>query len=213
MKSQRILGLLVIFVVGIFESVGFTQYRHGTPMIGIFEICVDTINQQMNDTKGHNPLTKEVGFVFIPPTEYLHNGYSHGIYVCQILGGAFSAVEARCPRCYYENEDDEGTISVNITFGTCNKCGARADGIILYGGGNMTFYDHGYKAPAVLNTYVVEEIKKGKKLYLKIKNAPKHEDWKIQPENQKLLDKAYDTKTYVEMIMETSMPRYITPIR
>lgn len=50
-------------------------------------------------------------------------------------------------------------------------CGAEVQGLVNVGASSMTRYEHKYHAPARMNTYLVKEIKRGKKTYLRIYNS------------------------------------------
>lgn len=200
MKGKYFVCVLIGLVI--FINAGIAQtFDPDKPMIGIFEISVDTANAEMQDTdkSHHNMLYEEAGWVFIPNNKYLHNGKSHGIYVVQIYGGWFTAFDARCPRCFYGFGDNEGTIEVpGGIFGVCNKCGARADNMMLTGRGQMSFYEGDIDEFYYLTTYDVEVIKNGRKKTLRIKNYSNgmYDQWKALPENRIILDKAFDRHYY-----------------
>ena len=194
-KVLTVLSLVVICIQTLVAQIG--TFEPGKPMIGIFEISVDTANAEFHDTNKshHNMLYEENGWVFIPKDKYLHNGKSHGIYVVQGYGGWFYAWDARCPRCFYGFEDDGGTIEVpGGIFGICNKCGARADNMMLTGSGQMSFYEYDMGEVYYLDGYPVEVIKNGRKRTLKIMNSSNglYDQWKSLPENKPLLDKAFE---------------------
>lgn len=199
MNFQKILSSLIILLIE--TTLSAQTFDPDKPMIGIFEISVDIANVEMNDTdtSHHNMLNEEAGWVFIPNDKYLHNGKSHGIYVVQIYGGWFTAFDARCPRCFYGFGDNEGTIEVpSGIFGICNKCGARVDNMMLTGGGQMSFYDGDIDEFYYLTPYDVEIIKNGRRKTLRIKNYSNglYDQWKSQPENQIILDKAFDRRSF-----------------
>ena len=196
MKYSELVFLML--VLGLCSIVGNAQtFDPDRPMIGIFEISVDTANADFHDTNKshHNMLYEENGWVFIPKDQYLHNGKSHGIYVVQGYGGWFYTFDARCPRCFYGFEDDSGTIEVpGGIFGICNKCNARADNMMLTGSGQMSFYEYDMGEVYYLDGYPVEVIKNGRKRTLKIMNSSNglYDQWKSLPENKLLLDKAFE---------------------
>ncbi|MDE6582685.1 MAG: hypothetical protein K2K47_09205, partial [Duncaniella sp.] len=73
----------------------------------------------------------------------------------------------------------------------CPVCKAEAQSLVNVGAPSMTRYNHENRAPAKMNTYSVEESKKGKKTYLLIYNAPNgtRDEWKELPENRFLIGK------------------------
>lgn len=187
---------LCLFIMGPDSFLNAQTFEPERPMIGIFEIDVNTVNVEMNndDPTLHNMLYEEVGWVFIPNNKYIHNGKSHGIYVVHGLGGWFFAFDARCPRCFYGFDDDEGDIELPYgTMGVCNKCGARADNMVLTGSGQMSFYKGDADEFYYLDPYQVEVIKKGRNKILKIGNYYNglYDEWKKLPENKIILDKAF----------------------
>lgn len=195
MVYRKILYSITFSVAGVL-SISAQTCNPGKPMIGIFEISVDTANAQMKDTdtSHHNMLYEENGWVFIPNDKYIHNGKSHGVYVVQLYAGWFTAFDARCPRCFYGFDDNEGTIQVpGGIFGVCDKCGARADNMMLTGSGQMSFYEGAIDEFYYLDAYDVEVIKNARKKTLKIKNYRNgmYDQWKDLPENRIILDKAF----------------------
>lgn len=145
------------------------------PMIIPFEVYADSINAQMHDNL-HNPphskITETNGWVQIPNTFYKHNGKSMGIILVQTGTYAYGAFDARCPHCFYDDEIIDSKIKMHTRLSAiCEVCGAEAQGLVNVGASSMTRYEHKYHAPARMNTYLVKEIKRGKKTYLRIYNA------------------------------------------
>ena len=62
----------------------------------------------------------------------------------------------------------------------------------------MSFYEGDIDEFYYLITYDVEVIKNGRKKTLRIKNYSNglYDQWKSQPENQIILDKAFDRRSY-----------------
>lgn len=165
------------------------------PMIIPFEVCADSINAQMHDNL-HNPphskITETNGWVQIPNTFYKHNGKSMGIILVQTGTYAYGAFDARCPHCFYDDEIIDSKIKMHTRLSAiCEVCGAEAQGLVNVGASSMTRYEHKYHAPARMNTYLVKEIKRGKKTYLRIYNAYNgvSDEWKELPENKFLIGK------------------------
>ena len=166
-------------------------YNPDRPMIVPFVVGVYDINERVEDTKGHALLNEDEGYVYIPSTYYKHNGYSQGIIIVKTFAKNYVAFERRCAHCWYD-EGEFGVISMSgFISGKCNKCGARADGMIAYGSGQMNGYDfleYGDNGPKYLETFPIKIIRKdhNKKIYLWIYNAPNgtYGEWKKQPENQ-----------------------------
>ena len=198
---KNIKPILIICILFLTTISGKAQYDFNPdrPMIAIFEVCVDSINAQMGDYPGkslHHMLYEEnqYGWVFLQPDTYRHNGRSNGIFLVRRMGGSFGAIEARCPRCFYDHDNPNGTLVIpESIFGECNTCGARADDLVVHGGGNLTFYYHGNKSPRFLEHYAVEEIKRGEKTYLRVSNIPDDygDKWKTVPGNERIADKAF----------------------
>lgn len=143
-------------------------------------------------TPPHSKITETNGWVQIPNTFYEHNGKSMGIILTQTGTYAYTAFDARCPHCFYDDEVADSKIKMYSRLSAvCEVCGAEAQGLINVGASSMTRYDHGYHQPAYMNTYLVEEIKKGKKTYLKIYNAYNgvRDEWMELPENKFLIGK------------------------
>lgn len=165
------------------------------PMIIPFTVCVDSINAQMHDNlrkPPHNKVTETAGWVQIPNTYYKHNGKSMGIILVQTSIYSYKAFDARCPRCFYDEGIADSKLKMYSPLSAiCEVCGAEAQSLINVGSPTMTRYDHKNHSPACLNIYLVEEIKKGKKTYLKIYNAYNGatDEWKELPENKFLIGK------------------------
>lgn len=165
------------------------------PMIIPFEVCADSINAQMHDNLNkppHYKLTDIYGWVQIPNTFYQHNGKSMGIILVQTSSYAYIAFDARCPRCFYDDEITDSKIKMYSSLSAiCQACGAEAQGLVNVGASSMTRYNHKTQAPAQMNTYLVKEIKKGKETHLRIYNAYNGvwDEWKDLPENKFLIGK------------------------
>lgn len=165
------------------------------PMILPFVVCADSINAQMHDNlkkPPHEILTETYGWVEIPNTYYQHNGKSMGIILVRTNSNLYTAFDARCARCFYDDEIPDSKIRMYSQLSAiCNVCGAEAQGLVNCGAPSMTRYDHGPATPAVLNEYLVDEIKKGKKTYLRVYNAINGvwDEWKDLPENKFLIGK------------------------
>ncbi|MDE5785601.1 MAG: hypothetical protein K2H98_03625 [Duncaniella sp.] len=165
------------------------------PMILPFTVCADSINAQMHDNLKnpyHGKVTEQMGWVEIPNTFYQHNGKSMGIILVRTGTYCYIAFDARCPRCFYEEEVDGSKLKMCDSLeAICPVCKAEAQGLVNVGAPSMTRYNHENRAPAKMNTYIVEESKKGKKTYLLIYNAPNGtgNKWKEQPENRFLIGK------------------------
>lgn len=165
------------------------------PMILPFTVCADSINAQMKDNlmkPYHEKVTEQMGWVEIPNTYYQHNGKSMGIILVRTGTYCYIAFDARCPRCFYEEEANGSKLRMcgSITA-ICPVCKAEAQGLVNVGAPSMTRYNHEYRAPAKMNTYLVEESKRGKNTYLKIYNASNGvgNEWREQPENKFLIGK------------------------
>lgn len=188
------LKVIIILVAINIDPVGILAdgfYNPDRPMIVPFVVGVFDINERVNDTNGHSLLKEDDGYVYIPPTYYTHNGYSKGIIIVKTFAKNYVAFERRCVHCWYD-DGEIGVISMSsLISGKCNQCGARADGMIAYGSGQMNgydFFEYGDYGPKYLETYPVKIIRKdhNKKIYLWIYNAPNgtYGEWKQQPENQ-----------------------------
>lgn len=185
---KHLIHILLLFV-GISASAQY--FNPDKPMIKPFEINVKTINNEMHDTHGHDMLYQDAGFVFIPNTYYVHNGKSLGIIIVHTWNETFLAFDARCPHCFYDNDEPNGKIVISgYTFGKCNKCSAMVEQMVTLGRGQLTTYDHGTRGPHYLETYRCEKIMdRNKVVGLRIVNTPNgiYDEWKQQPENQILL--------------------------
>lgn len=187
--------LLLLCAVCLSLSIKAQTFDPDRPMILPFTVCADSINAQMHDNLNkplHDKVTESPGWVQIPNTYYRHNGKSMGIILVRTSGYVYTAFDARCPHCFYDNEIANSKIRMYSSFmAICKVCGAEAQSLINVGSPSMTRYDHGYHEPAYLNTYIVDEIKKGKKTYLRIYNAPNgvRDEWKTLPENKFLIGK------------------------
>ena len=165
-------------------------YNPDRPMIVPFAIEVNSVNEFLKDDE-HDTLAKEGGYVKIPTSFYTHNGKSHGIIVVHAWGDNYYAVVSRCPVCFYENEDEEGgTIDPMLPFSECDKCGASADALRSHGNTQMFRYRYTKTGPVHMDSYIVQEVKRGKRLYLFIDNAPNGTggEWRNQPENKIIVD-------------------------
>lgn len=165
------------------------------PMILPFTVCADSINAQMKDNLNkplHDKVTEQMGWVEIPNTFYQHNGKSMGIILVRTASYGYTAFDARCPRCFSEEEVADSKLRMRGRLeAICPVCKAEAHGLVNVGAPSMTRYDHQNRAPAKMNTYIVEETKRGKKTYLRICNAPNgsRNEWRDQPENRFLIGK------------------------
>ncbi len=165
------------------------------PMIVPFIVCVDSINDQMHDNMRkppHSKITETNGWVEIPNTYYQHNGKSLGIILAKTGTYAYAAFDARCPHCFYDDANPDSKIKMYSRLSAvCEVCSAEAQGLINVGASSITRYDHGNLAPAKMNTYLVKEIKRGKKTFLKIYNAFNgvSDEWRSLPENKFLIGK------------------------
>ena len=188
---------LSIYLISILMSLGaYAQmYDPDRPMIMPFTVCADSINAQMHDNLKkpyHNKVTEQMGWVEIPNTYYQHNGKSMGIILVRTAYYGYVAFDARCPRCFYEEEVDGSKLKmIGSLSAICPVCNAEAQSLVNVGAPSMTRYNHENRAPAKMNTYSVDEIKKGKKTYLRIYNASNgvYGEWKKQPENKFLIGK------------------------
>lgn len=163
------------------------------PMIMPFTICADSINALMHDAMKkpfHDKVTVDGGWVQIPNTYYKHNGKSMGIILVQDFTYTYHAYDARCPHCFYDNEEPHSKMYMWTPMSAiCPVCDAQAENLINWGSGQLTGYNHGIIGPLSMNGYSVKVIKKGKKTYLRIANDPNGYDdtWRNLPEN-KFLD-------------------------
>lgn len=193
MIMKRLLMLLTVMVVS--WSVKAQLFDPDRPMIMPFIVCADSINEQMHDNlrkPPHDIVTETNGWVEIPNTYYKHNGKSVGIILVQTIGYCYIAFDARCPHCFYDDEIADSKIRMYSRLSAiCDVCGAEAQGLVNVGARSMTRYDHKNNSPAALNVYLVDEIKKGKKTYLRIYNASNgtRDEWKDLPENKFLIGK------------------------
>lgn len=182
--------LLLIVLVSEFICANAQIFDPDRPMILPFVVCADSINAQMHDNLNkppHTIVTETNGWVQIPNTYYKHNGKSMGIILVRTSYYAYVAYDARCPHCFYDDEIANSKIKMYSRLSAiCDVCGAEAQSLVT-GSPGMTRYDHGPYSPAMLNVYLVEEIKKGKKTYLRIHNAENgaNNEWK-----PRLLEKA-----------------------
>lgn len=188
-KSILILICCAFHVLGVTAQI----FDPGRPMIVPFTICVDSINSQMHDTMQkphHLKLSIDGGWVQIPDDHYRHNGKSMGIIVVQDFTYTYHAFDARCPHCYYDNEENCKMKMWTPMSAICPNCDAQAENIINWGSGQLTGYNHGILGPLYMNAYRVRVLKKGKKIYLQISNTPNgaREEWKELPENQILIN-------------------------
>lgn len=166
-------------------------YNPDRPMIVPFAIEVNSVNEFLKDDE-HDTLAKEGGYVKLPTSFYTHNGKSHGIIVVHAWGDNYYAVDSRCPVCFYEYEDENGgTIDPMLPFSECNKCGASADALRSHGSTQMFRYHYTKTGPVHMDAYIVNEVKKGKRLYLFIDNAPNRTggEWRNQPENKIIIER------------------------
>lgn len=166
-------------------------YNPDKPMIVPFAIEVNSVNEFLKDDE-HDSLAKEGGYVKLPTSFYTHNGKSHGIIVVHAWGDNYYAVDSRCPVCFYENEDENGgTIDPMLPFSECDKCGASADALRSRGSTQMFRYRYTKTGPVHMDAYIVQEVKRGKRLYLLIDNAPNGTggEWRDQPENKIIVDR------------------------
>ncbi len=190
--KQLLLNLLFILIC---LSTNAQIFDPDRPMILPFIVCADSINAQMHDNLRnpyHDKVTEQMGWVEIPNTYYQHNGKSMGIILVRTATYCYIAFDARCPRCFYEEEVDGSKLRMNGSLSAiCPVCKAEAQGLVNMGAPSMTRYNHEYRAPAKMNTYIVKETKRGKKTYLRICNAPNgaNDEWKDQPENRFLIGK------------------------
>lgn len=165
------------------------------PMILPFVVCADSINARMHDNLSkppHDKVTETNGWVQIPNTYYIHNGKSMGIILVRTGGYLYTAYDARCSHCFYDDGLAKSKIKMYSRLSAiCKVCGAEAQSLVNCGGPEMTRYDHGPYSPAMLNVYLVDEVKKGKKTYLRIYNARNgvNDEWKDLPENKFLVGK------------------------
>lgn len=185
--------LLLITLLAGYLGMNAQIFDPDRPMIVPFEVCAESINAQMHDNLSkppHDKITEIYGWVQIPNTFYQHNGKSMGIILVQTSSYAYVAFDARCPHCFYDDDINDSKIKMYSSLSAkCDVCGAEAQGHVNVGASSMTRYDHKYHAPAMMNTYLVEEIKKGKKTYLRIYNACNgvSDEWKELPENKFLI--------------------------
>lgn len=187
--------LLLIVLISGFICVKAQVFDPDRPMILPFVLCADSINAQMRDSLNkppHDKVTETNGWVQIPNTYYKHNGKSMGIILVRTSSYLYTAFDARCARCFYEDEKVNSKIKMYSRLSAiCDVCGAEAQSLVGSGGPEMTRYDHGPYSPAMLNVYMVDEIKKGKKTYLRVYNAENgaYNEWKELPENKFLIGK------------------------
>ena len=185
---------LIILMIG-YVCVNAQIFDPDRPMILPFVVCADSINAQMRDNLNkppHTVVTETNGWVQIPNTYYRHNGKSMGIILVRTSSYLYTAFDARCARCFYDDEVADSKIRMYSRLSAiCDVCGAEAQSLAVSGGPEMTRYDHGPYSPAMLNVYMVDEIKKGKKTYLRIYNASNgvYGEWKELPENKFLIGK------------------------
>lgn len=187
--------LLLIVLMSGFIRANAQIFDPDRPMILPFVVCADSINTQMHDNPQkppHDKVTETNGWVQIPNTYYKHNGKSLGIILVRTGYYLYAAFDARCPHCFYDDGVANSKIKMYSRLSAiCDVCGAEAQGLVNSGAPSMTRYDHGPESPAVLNVYIVDEIKKGKKTYLRIHNAENgaYNEWKELPENKFLIGK------------------------
>ena len=185
--------ITILFAILLVQNISAQIFDPDKPMIMPFTICVDSINDQMGEsTKNpiHDKLSENLGWVEIPSTYYRHNGKSQGIIVAQRIDYSFCAFDARCPHCFYDEEIPDSRMRMYGRLSAiCPVCSAEAQSIVYHGTGQLTRYNHKADNPAYMNAYVVKVIKKGKKTYLRIVNAPNGsgDEWRELPEN-KFLD-------------------------
>ena len=184
-NTFKILTMICLLSLTYVSSSG-QFYNPDKPMIVPFAIEVNSVNEFLKDDE-HDTLAKEGGYVKLPTSFYTHNGKSHGIIVVHAWGDNYYAVDSRCPVCFYENEDEDGgTIDPMLPFSECDKCGASADALRSRGSTQMFRYRYTKTGPVHVDAYIVQEVKRGKRLYLFIDNAPNGTggEWRNQPENK-----------------------------
>lgn len=180
----------ILFAILLAQNLSAQIFDPDRPMIMPFTICVDSINDQMGESLKnpvHEKLSENLGWVEIPSSYYRHNGKSQGIIIVQNIGYNFRAFDARCPHCFYDEEITDSRMRMYGRLSAiCPVCSAEAQSIVYHGIGQLTRYNHKADSPAYMNAYLVKVIKKGKKTYLRIVNAPNGacDEWKELPENQ-----------------------------
>lgn len=193
LNAMKKLAIILMWCVLKSFSLDAQIFDPERPMIMPFTICADSINSQMHDPmrKPHHPkLTIDGGWVQIPNSYYRHNGKSMGIIIVQDFTYTYHAYDARCPHCYYDNQENSKMKMWTPMSAICPECDAQAENIINWGSGQLTGYNHGILGPQYMNGYSVRVVKKGKKTYLRISNTPNGagNEWQELPENQFLIN-------------------------
>lgn len=148
------------------------MYNPEHPLL-LEDVYIDpaTINDKLNYHNGID-LTEDYGHVFIPPTMYKHDGRSRGLLISRCCDSSYSAMEARCPKCYYKFHKKDNIVEFeHVLFGECKHCGARSENFVFWGSGQLLqCNDDKYNEIYYMESYNIEEVQRNCRTYLKISN-------------------------------------------
>lgn len=171
---KSVLAIIAISVTSISASAQSFLYNPDQPVLKE-DIYIDpaTINNKLNYHNGID-LSEDYGHVFIPPMMYKHDGRSRGIFISRSCTSSYSAIEARCPRCFYKFQKTVTFEFHHVLEGECPVCGVQSDLFTFWGSSQLNHGggDDKYNEIYLFDVYKVEEVEIDGQLYIKISNYP-----------------------------------------